>query len=114
MREALATTVREYAFVDQGAPVDADIAALIPIICAPHTPWPCEWAINTTGCESGYRSDAIGFGGLFWGLWQIDYWWPEWADPVSNTEAAIAKWNGSVDAGFDGRRPWPHCGRNGW
>ena len=87
-------------------------------ICAPGTPWPCEWARAVVGCESSFQADAwateIYEGKRYWflGLFQIaapqleGYEWLY--DPHLNTVEASIKYvawqNGEVP------NPWPTCG----
>jgi hypothetical protein len=66
--------------------------------------WPVPYMMQVAWCESGGRADADENPG-YWGLFQINYWWPDWADPTSNAAAAYAKYVGA------GLTPWPNCPR---
>ncbi len=91
------------------ADVRSDIEA---IICAPGTPWPCEWALATVACESSFRVEAwateIHNGRRYWfhGWFQIVSTSPNpgpLADPVYNTERAAWKYIN------EGTGAWPGC-----
>lgn len=83
--------------------------AVLDAVCAPGLPWSCDWALDTTLCESTWDPTRINPAG-YWGLWQINYWFEGWDDPVINTAHALLKWEGAVGYWGDGRHPWPGCG----
>ena len=74
------------------------------IICAPHRPWPCEWAWAVVGCESGFQVDAVSPDGQHIGLFQVSlvHRWTreELLNPVVNVAAAAELYTRS------GGQPW--------
>ena len=66
--------------------------------------WPsCSWAVSVVLCESGGDPTVVNPAGPYYGLWQINYWFPDWDDPATNTAAAWGKYTNR------GTAPWPNC-----
>ena len=96
-----------------------DIAAL-PYVTAPNSiegiiatrfrdsPYGADYWIAVAMCESSLRPDAIGYGGVYVGLYQIwlghGYGYDWLLDPYNNT---LAAWGLSREGTVI--TPWPNC-----
>ena len=77
------------------------------VVCRPEFTWDCQWALDTTLCESSWRANAQGIEGslAFNGLWQV---WNGPFDPYLNTVEAhvqYVEWQEGVRV----NDPWPNC-----
>lgn len=80
--------------------------AVIAAICS--LPWPCDVMVRIAICESGLNPRAVNPAG-YYGLFQINYSFPGWDDPLTNATVAYERKYLPALAQGDGLTPWPYC-----
>jgi len=79
---------------------------VVAVICA--LPWPCEQMVAIATCESGLNPLAFSSAG-YYGLFQINYAFEGWDDPVINAQVAYEQKYLPALAAGDPFWPWPLC-----
>jgi hypothetical protein len=80
---------------------------VVAAICS--LPWPCERMVRIAQCESGLNPNSHNSGG-YYGLFQINYYFDGWNNPLVNAQTAYyGKYLPALAGGGDGTSPWPHC-----
>ena len=80
---------------------------VVAAICS--LPWPCERMVRIAQCESGLNPNSHNSSG-YYGLFQIDYFFEGWSNPILNAQVAYYnKYLPALAGGGDGTSPWPHC-----
>jgi LysM repeat protein len=82
-------------------------SAVIAAICS--LPWPCDRMVRIAQCESGLNPNSHNPAG-YYGLFQINFYFNGWNDPLVNAQTAYySKYLPALAGGGDGTSPWPHC-----
>jgi LysM repeat protein len=80
---------------------------VVAAICS--LPWPCDKMVRIAQCESGLNPNSYSPRG-YYGLFQINYAFDGWHDPLLNARAAYHnKYLPAMAGGGDGTSPWPSC-----
>jgi hypothetical protein len=82
-------------------------SGVIAAICS--LPWPCDKMVRIAQCESGLNPNSHNSAG-YYGLFQINFFFEGWNDPLINAQTAYySKYLPATAGGGDGTSPWPHC-----
>jgi hypothetical protein len=80
---------------------------VVAAICS--LPWPCDKMVRIATCESGLNPNSKNPAG-YYGLFQINFYFDGWNDPLANAQTAYySKYLPATAGGGDGTSPWPHC-----
>lgn len=79
---------------------------VIDAICS--LPWPCDQMVRIATCESGLNPNAFNPAG-YYGLFQINYQFDGWNDPLVNSQVAYETKYLPALAGGDPFIAWPAC-----
>jgi LysM repeat protein len=79
---------------------------VIDAICS--FPWPCDQMVRIATCESGLNPNAFNPAG-YYGLFQINYEFDGWNDPLVNSQVAYETKYLPALASGDPFLPWPAC-----
>jgi hypothetical protein len=80
---------------------------VVAAICS--LPWPCDKMVRIATCESGLNPNSKNPAG-YYGLFQINFYFDGWNDPLTNAQTAYySKYLPATAGGGDGTSPWPHC-----